>query len=262
MSSYLFNKIENSNICIIIQNTTMLIPDLLNILFDQANYETLTTLRCLNKRKTKYANRYSVLSHYNMKSVDFDNVCKEGLIKTVVHVVSRGEIRLGGELLCCAYGDQVLVVKYLMSVGKYDVSDGCLLYSYASDGHLGTIKYLAGIGANIHAYDDRALQWSAHNGHFGVVKFLVSIGANIHADDDYALRGSAAYGHLEIVKYLVSAGAYVHANNDHALRRSAMKGYLEIVKYLVSVGANINVDNDELFGIEMIRANFSHLRSI
>jgi len=231
----------------------MLIPDLLNILFDQANYETLTIMICLNKRKTKYANRYSVLSYYDMKSANFNCVCKEGLIKTIVHVALCG-INVDGAFLQSAISGFVLVVKYLASIREnINVTNDHALHYSASKGHLDVVKYLVGIGANVHSNDDRALLWSAHNGHMEVVKYLISAGANVHADGDYALLGSAGYGHLEVVKYLVGAGANIHAGNDCALQRSAEQGHSEVVKYLVSV----YVKNNKPFDTEIIRNNFS-----
>jgi len=70
------------------------------------------------------------------------------------------------------------------------------------NGHIEIVKYLVENGADIHAYNDEALQLSTKKGHIGVVKFLVENGANIHVNDDIALRWSAENGHTEIVEYL------------------------------------------------------------
>jgi len=250
----LFNKIENSNVCFVIQNVTMLIPDLLNIIFDQANYETLTTLKCLNNRKTKYAKRYSVLSHYDVKDASSRDACEKGLIKMVVHITSHVKYDIDSALRHCARLGHLELVKRLISIGAYDKY--ALGWS-VNNGHSETVKYLVSIGADVHTDDDFALRWSANYGHIEIVKYLVSVGADIHAKNDRALDWSAGEGHLEVVKYLVGVGA----TSDHALTWSARYGQLEVVKYLVSIGADINVNNGELFGIEMIRANFSHLRN-
>ena len=76
---------------------------------------------------------------------------------------------------------------------------------------------------------------NAMNGHIKVVKYLVSQGADIHAWNDYALRWSAEYGHLKMVKYLISQGADIHAEDNQALRRSAYNGHTEVTKYLKSL---------------------------
>jgi len=249
----------------------MLIGDLLNIVFDQADYESLIMMRCLGKRKTKYANRYSVLSYYDATGVKFWGICdmcKKGLMKMIIHVASCvGEMDVNVDynvaLQVSAHNGHLVVVKYLVSIGAdIHANDGFALLLSAGVGHLEVIKYLVSVGANIHTNDYWALRCCANNGHLEVVKYLVNVvGANIHVRDDAALRWSAEEGHLEVVKYLVSVGANIHADNDFALQCCAYNGHLELVKYLVSVGANIGVNDNELFDIEMIRTNFSHLLS-
>jgi len=207
----------------------MLIPDLLNILFDQCNYENITTLRSLNKRRTNYANRYSLLRYCNQVENTLNMICKRVDIKAIKYAISHTSI--------C-----------------YE-----MLRWSASGGHVLVVKYLVSTGANIHAYNDHALRFSARYGHLEVVKYLVGVGADIHADEDFALGWSAENGHLKVVKYLISVGANIHANDDGALRWSALDARLEVVKYLLSVGANIHVHNDALLNNKMIKDNFSHL---
>jgi ankyrin repeat protein len=50
-----------------------------------------------------------------------------------------------------------------------------------------------------------------------VVRYLLEHGANIHAYNDEALRYSALNGHLEMIHYLVEHGANIHVYNDEAL---------------------------------------------
>src|SRR5690606_34115855 len=69
----------------------------------------------------------------------------------------------------------------------------------ASNGHLEVVKYLVGLGADIHANNEYALRWAAENGHLEMVKYLVGLGADIHVDNEQALRGAAESGHLEVV---------------------------------------------------------------
>jgi len=231
----------------------MLIPDLLNILFDQANYETLTTLKCLNKRKTKYADKYSVLSYYGAKNVNFDDVCEKGLIKMCVHIVpcrigQYGRISIYRALWLSAKNGNILVIKHLVSIGvNIHANDETALFQSAGNGHLEVVKYLVNIGANIHVICD--------------CEHLMKVGPNLHSINESALAWSARGGHLDVVKYLVGIGANIHADDDFALLWSAYSGHLEVVKYLVSVGANIHVNNNELFGIEMIKNNFGYLQT-
>jgi len=200
------NEIHIINIFMLIIN--MLIPDLLNTLFDQCDYGDLIVLRSLNKRKTNYANRYSLLRYYEQTKHTVESVCDNGNIKTVKHIIFHTHVR-----------------------------DFALGWS-SFGGHLEVVKYLVSVGANIHADNAHALRWSAENGHLEVVKFLVSIGANIHADDDFAFRWSAENGHLEVVKYLVNIGANIHAYDDYALRWSTTNGHPEVIEYLTSYCAN------------------------
>ena len=108
-----------------------------------------------------------------------------------------------------------------------------LMRRSASHGHLHVVKFLVEKGADIHALNDCALQWSAMSNHLHIVKYLVAQGASIHADDDNAARTSAHNGHLEVVKFLVENGANVRAGKDDALRYSVMNGHLEMAKYLM-----------------------------
>jgi ankyrin repeat protein len=46
----------------------------------------------------------------------------------------------------------------------------------SAGGHLETVKYLVGQGANATAGNNLALQWANKNGHHEIVKYLVSQG--------------------------------------------------------------------------------------
>jgi ankyrin repeat protein len=111
-------------------------------------------------------------------------------------------------------------------------------------GSLSRVKEILDRGADIHAYDDFALQLSARYGHVEVVRLLLDRGANIHADNDYALRLSAEYGHIEVVRLLLDRGANIHADDDKALRLSVWCGHVEVVRLLLDHGANIHAVND------------------
>jgi len=239
----------------------MLIPDLLNILFDQCNYENITALRSLNKRRTNYANKYSLLRYYDLTTNTIESICERGDIKTIKHIILYCSDICDHMLeWSCGKNGDVIVIKYLASVGANIHRHGnAPLRRSAYNGNILAVRYLISVGANIRAEDDYALQWSALKGHIDVVKCLVDAGSNIHVDGDDPLRYSAKNGHLEVVKYLVGAGAIVHAHDDWALRWSAINGHLEVAEYLISAGANIRVDNDVLLDIKMIKDNFSHL---
>jgi len=232
-------KIDISIQYTIISYIMMLILDLLNILFDQCNYQNLITMRSLNKRQTNYANKYSSLRYYNNKKCNAKEICRQCCMKTIKHIAH--EISNDKALKWCAGIGYPEVIKYLVSIGaNIRAHNDVVVCKGASSGNISTVKYSISIGANINAYNDRALQLSASNDHLEVVKYLVSVGANIHADNDFALQWTASNGQLEVVKYLVSIGANVNGHDGSALRWSARYGHLEVVKYLVSIGANVH----------------------
>ncbi len=119
-----------------------------------------------------------------------------------------------------------------------------LLFRSAELGYLPVVIYLVEKGANIHAYDDKALRWAADNGHSPLVTYLVEQGADIHAVADYAIRWAAKNGHLLVVIYLVKKGANIHSNYVDALRSAAKYGHLPVVTYLVENGAHIHAVAD------------------
>jgi len=65
----------------------MLIPDLLNILFDQSDYKTIIMLSSLHKRKTTYACKYSLLSRYGQFDKNKDMITEYQ--KVVRHIVDE-----------------------------------------------------------------------------------------------------------------------------------------------------------------------------
>jgi len=224
----------------------MLINDLLNILFDQSNYEALITLASLHKRKTTYANKYSVLRYY----LSFNHIltiCSTGKIKALKHIADGINFHIGayidGEFvydgnsaLWCASSDgNVLMVKYLVSIGAdINVCYSHALLLSAANGHIQMVKYLVSIGSDPH-YFGQVVDNVAYCGHLGILKYFVSIG--VHCEDGNALSISAENGHLEMVKYLVSIGADVNAQDGCALYWSELNGHTHVVDYLMSVGA-------------------------
>jgi ankyrin repeat protein len=103
----------------------------------------------------------------------------------------------------------------------------------AERGYLKMVKNFVEQGADINAYRNHALRWSAHRGHLDVVKYLVEQGADInHTDRGLALSWAAARGHFEVVKYLVEQGTIVNAENDQALEWAIRHNHIEVVLYL------------------------------
>lgn len=89
----------------------------------------------------------------------------------------------------------------------------------ANNGHLGTVKQLVSLGANI---EDRSnnwktpLLWASLWGHAPVAEFLVSIGANISATDVFGLTtimSATMSGNAGLVRFFIDKGANITAKN-------------------------------------------------
>jgi len=85
-------------------------------------------------------------------------------------------------------------------------------------------------GAEVHAYNDDALQLACGNGHLPVVQFLVANGADVHAGADASLLWASRYGHLPVVQFLVKHGADVNAF-DEALQLASYYGHVSVVQF-------------------------------
>jgi len=233
----------------------MLIPDLLNTLFDQSDYPTLVKLCALNKRKTAYASKYSSLIGYDI----FD----KRIIKNIEYICETGKLRMMKHVRNnCSNNLLENALSYLL--------DNVLSFC-AKHGHLEMVKYLFNNQTNIWAIRD-ALDDAVRYGHANVVKFIVCRNIGMLKEYIDILDASPSHGHLEIVKfvfehgmhahdflpwavmmnemeivmYLVDAGIDIHVGNEAPLDVAIGEGNLSMVKYLISVGANINaIDIDK-----------------
>ena len=119
-----------------------------------------------------------------------------------------------------------------------------LLIDAVSKGHLGDVNFLIGEGADIHAYDDKALIYAARDGYLAIVELLILNGADIHACKDQALILASRQGHLEVSQLLLELGADIHACSDGSLISASEVGHIEIVKLLIEAGADIHARED------------------
>jgi len=252
---------------------TMLIPDLLNILFDQCDYDTLIKLCLLHKRKTAYAKKYSVLIGYDVfgkHTAETEVVCAEGKMK-IIKLISgvffdcqydqfldvcvkhaaykrnaMGPIRMIDALELCAKNGRLELVKYfVIQINRADINPNPALNEAAGYGFLQIIKYLLNVPTTVCIDYNKPLIICAEYGHLDCVTCLVDIGACVDAEygTGYysfermsALSCAAKSGHMQVVEYLINAGADVHLNDEYALRISIANGQLNIVKYLIDVG--------------------------
>ena len=99
---------------------------------------------------------------------------------------------------------------------------------------------------------------AAHNGHLTSVKFLLGYGADIEArgtlkmgnevvEGCTPLWGAAVTGHLDVVELLIERNADVDGRTSKGstpLRAAAHEGHLDIVRCLVERGADVNAQNN------------------
>jgi ankyrin repeat protein len=107
----------------------------------------------------------------------------------------------------------------------------CLINA-ALAGHAERVQTLLGAGADVHAWNDRALSSAALRGRTETVKVLLAAGADVHENNDYALRYAACNDYVEIVQVLLAADANVHAVDEWALRWAANNGHTETMEVL------------------------------
>ena len=154
-------------------------------------------------------------------------------------------VKMSTQLFKAIYSGDLEKLKQLCHAGT-DIHRCNEAVRWASEyGHLGMVKYLVSLGADIRSCNNEAVQLASEYGHIEVVKYLWEEAcADIRSDNDYAVRRASANGHYEVVKYLCEAGADIRSDNDYAVECASENGHLEMVKYLVSLGADIQSDND------------------
>jgi len=228
-----YNK-QNNIICI----SMMLIPDLLNILFDQADYLAMVCLYSLRKRTTKYANKYSLLATYDIHD----------------HILNNNQE-------CVCERDDTKIIKQMVNNGIEQCILDVMFATSAKEGHVVTAKYLVDNGADIDAeiYDESldmyrcALKFCVKFGRLEVVKYLVNNGSSF--DWDEIMDESAWSGHLDVVKYLVEHGNKL-CNNFNMLRHDiygecasscVVRRKLDMAEYFVSIGAKIDINRTLTF---------------
>lgn len=119
-----------------------------------------------------------------------------------------------------------------------------VLFRLAGDGNIVAVARLLKDGADVHEYNDEALQVASYKGHLDVVKLLLKYGADVHAYNDFSLQSASAQGHMSIVDLLIKSGADIHAENNKSLQRAVEKGLLDMVGLLLKSGADIHARGD------------------
>lgn len=95
------------------------------------------------------------------------------------------------------------------------------------------VKKLLENGANIHTYEDGALQYAAQNGHTETAKGILEHGADIPVKNDYPLQWAVEKGHTDTVKLLLEKGAHICKNSHNVLQMATSKNHVEITKLIL-----------------------------
>lgn len=96
----------------------------------------------------------------------------------------------------------------------------------AKHNNLIVVTKLLECGADLHYYNDQALQCSVTNNSLEIVEKLLEYGANVHEMDNIVLRYSINHNYLEIVEKVLEYGANMHCCDDIILKNLQMNfGY-------------------------------------
>lgn len=104
----------------------------------------------------------------------------------------------------------------------------------AMNGHTAMVRFLLDEG--VKAWDSALIDASAH-GYVEIVRLLIERGANVNAYNDRALRASVNGGHSETIQLLMKHGANIHAENGYALKWCIFNNLTPIVRCLLLRGS-------------------------
>jgi ankyrin repeat protein len=151
--------------------------------------------------------------------------------------------------MACAVGGGVSVTAGLDDDGSTP------LYFASRLGHVASMKWLVGQGADIHARNKNgstALHQAAYSGQVASMEWLVGQGADVvHAKDangSTPLHFAVQQDAVAMMEWLVRQGADIHAMNKHGstpLHHAAYVGQVTAVEWLVGQGANIHAESKD-----------------
>ena len=114
------------------------------------------------------------------------------------------------------------------------------LIEAVTDGFIYLVVYFLNNGADIHAFNNQALNSAVNENHIDIIKLLLDRGVKILASTNW-LTIPIQNGRPDIVRLLLDRGANIHVNNDNTLRFAAMHGYTDMVKLLLDRKADASV---------------------
>ncbi|KAI8970508.1 ankyrin repeat-containing domain protein [Pilobolus umbonatus] len=165
-----------------------------------------------------------------------------------------------GALVLACRENHVDLVKHLKSIYNCDthIDNEKLLRDACLGGQYQMVELLLD-GANVHAYNDAALQNATYRGHPAIVKRLLEAGANAQANSNSPIRHAITRGDISCLKYLVSAGADPRCSQDWPMKYACREGYLNIIDYLIQLLGEdyVNVDNGVFLEEALLNGNLS-----
>lgn len=113
------------------------------------------------------------------------------------------------------------------------------LYYACNDKRPEIVKRLLDAGADVHAFDDRALIGVCYNGCDETVKYLLEAGADARTQDSISVVLAFRHGHMSIIDLLLAAGADVRSR-DEIIKFASYEGNYALVERLLAAGADVD----------------------
>ena len=129
-------------------------------------------------------------------------------------------------LIACRHG-RIEIVKYLMSLRPFNITDGRAVSAAATAGHADVLQYLIRFDRSwIGQQGEDILLAAVRSGHEDVIGVLVEAGVSLEATDKQTGRGvlelAAIDGHYSMVRNLFKIGARTQPSSDFNLDQTAL----------------------------------------
>ena len=234
-------------------------PILFVDLLEQSNYKTSMLLSVMHKQRTYFSKKYSKINRQTLSDHTFNNkvainledICEKQNVKLLKYVCDR---------ITCDHVDVQRAIEknvknnnmknVILLLNKYCnniMMIGAVLRMNAKYGHVNIIKYLIKRGADVHEYDNEALQTSFMYNHLDVAKVLVNNGADVNTNMGFPLRICVRRGWIEMIKYFVEqCGAdVINCGWNCDINDAVTNGHEKIVMYLLNKGIDAKVISRE-----------------
>lgn len=158
---------------------------------------------------------------------------KEGNIEAVKLLVNAGSKINDALVLSAEYG-QLEMVEYFLTLVKDKVIITQAFLQAAINGHLEAVKYLIAYGANIHANNHHALEWSAYHGYLDVFEYLYYLEDKNHYNVNHLFKWSVWHGGFSVAKFLTTHNNISMDEINDAVIVCAVRGYEDMLIYLMN----------------------------